>query len=94
MQSYDKLFIGGEWVAPATAATIDVISPHSEEIVGRVPEAREADIPSGPSSRPRPEALNPPNGALNSSRAAALGGLRLVAHCWRSWDQASRESRH
>jgi betaine-aldehyde dehydrogenase len=44
MQDYDKLFIGGEWVAPATSATIDVVSPHTEEVVARVPEASEADI--------------------------------------------------
>jgi aldehyde dehydrogenase (NAD+) len=44
MQEYDRLYIGGEWVAPAGKATIDVISPHSEEIVGRVPEGTEADV--------------------------------------------------
>jgi len=44
MQTNDRLFIGGEWVRPATAAVIDVISPHSEELVGRVPEAKEADV--------------------------------------------------
>jgi betaine-aldehyde dehydrogenase len=44
MHTYDKLFIGGEWVAPAGTDTIDVISPHSEELVGRVPEGTEADI--------------------------------------------------
>ena len=35
MQVADRLFIGGEWVAPAGAATLDVISPHSQETVGR-----------------------------------------------------------
>ncbi|HEX6313087.1 MAG TPA: aldehyde dehydrogenase [Acidimicrobiia bacterium] len=44
MHTYDQLFIGGEWVAPAGTATIDVISPHTEEVVGRVPEATEADV--------------------------------------------------
>jgi len=44
MHTYEKLFIGGEWVAPSTTATIEVISPHSEEVVGRVPEAKEADV--------------------------------------------------
>ena len=44
MQVHDKLYIGGEWVAPAGADVIDVISPHSEEIVGRVPEGTTADI--------------------------------------------------
>jgi aldehyde dehydrogenase (NAD+) len=41
---YDKLFIGGEWVAPATNAVIEVISPHSEQLVGRVPDGSPADI--------------------------------------------------
>ncbi len=44
MQIHEQLFIGGEWVAPATSKTIDVISPATEEVIGRVPEGREADI--------------------------------------------------
>ena len=44
MHEYDRLYIGGEWVQPAGKSTIDVISPHSEELVGRVPEGTEADI--------------------------------------------------
>jgi betaine-aldehyde dehydrogenase len=44
VQVHDKLFIGGEWVAPEGADTIEVISPHSEEVVGRVPDGTTADI--------------------------------------------------
>src|SRR6202158_6344820 len=44
MQVHERLFIGGDWVPPATSATIEVISPHSEEIIARVPEGREADM--------------------------------------------------
>ena len=44
MRVHDKLFIGGEWIDPAGTGTIDVISPHSEELVGRVPEGTETDI--------------------------------------------------
>jgi len=44
VHTYDKLFIGGQWVAPAGSNVIDVISPHSEEPVGRVPEATNADV--------------------------------------------------
>lgn len=44
MKAYDKLYIGGEWVTPSSDRVIDVISPHSEELVGRVPEALEADV--------------------------------------------------
>jgi aldehyde dehydrogenase (NAD+) len=44
VQTHDKLFIGGEWTTPAGTGVIDVISPHTEEVVGRVPEGTEADI--------------------------------------------------
>jgi len=44
MQVHERLFIGGDWVAPSTAATIDVVSPHSEEVIARVAEGREADV--------------------------------------------------
>jgi betaine-aldehyde dehydrogenase len=44
MQVHEKLFIGGEWVAPAGTDVIEVISPHTEEVVGRVPEGTTADI--------------------------------------------------
>jgi len=44
MKTYDKLFIGGEWVAPSSTAKIDVVNPHDEQVIGRVPEGREEDI--------------------------------------------------
>ena len=40
----DTLFIGGGWVAPASSETIQVISPHSEELVATVPDTTPADI--------------------------------------------------
>ena len=44
MHEFRQLFIGGQWVDPSSSDVIDVISPHSEELVGRVPEGKEADI--------------------------------------------------
>ncbi|MEV5325400.1 aldehyde dehydrogenase [Nonomuraea sp. NPDC052634] len=44
MRQHDRLFIGGEWVAPAGTGTIDVISPHTEEVVGRVPDGTAQDM--------------------------------------------------
>ena len=44
MRTFDKLFIGGQWVDPSGTGTIDVISPHTEEVMARVPEGTEADI--------------------------------------------------
>jgi aldehyde dehydrogenase (NAD+) len=40
----DRLFIGNEWVEPATDATIDIISPTTEDVYARVPDASPADI--------------------------------------------------
>ena len=40
----DALFIGGEWAAPASGELLQVISPHSEELVATVPEGSAADI--------------------------------------------------
>ncbi|MEQ6900494.1 aldehyde dehydrogenase [Nocardioides sp. YIM 152588] len=40
----DALFIGGAWAKPATDAVLEVVSPHSEEVVARVPEGSAADI--------------------------------------------------
>src|ERR1700752_4163454 len=41
---HDKLFIGGDWVAPSTDRRIEVVSSSTEEVVGSVPEAVEADV--------------------------------------------------
>jgi aldehyde dehydrogenase (NAD+) len=41
---YDKLYIGGEWVEPHGTGSIEVISPHTEEVIGRVPDASPADM--------------------------------------------------
>ena len=37
-------FIDGDWAAPATGDTIQVVSPHSEQVVATVPEGSAADI--------------------------------------------------
>jgi aldehyde dehydrogenase (NAD+) len=44
MREYDRFYIGGQWVEPAGSAKIDVISPHTEEVIGRVPEGTPADM--------------------------------------------------
>jgi acyl-CoA reductase-like NAD-dependent aldehyde dehydrogenase len=40
----DKLYIGGEWVEPATDQTIDVVNPTTEEVIGRIPEGTPEDV--------------------------------------------------
>jgi aldehyde dehydrogenase (NAD+) len=40
----DRFFIDGEWVAPSSDATIDVIDSGTEELFFSVPEAKAADV--------------------------------------------------
>ncbi len=40
----DKLFINSEWVAPLSERFIELVSPDTEEEIGRVAEADEADM--------------------------------------------------
>jgi len=40
----EKLFIGGEWVPPHSGRTIEVVSPHTEQVSALVAEADEADM--------------------------------------------------
>jgi len=42
--SYDKLFIGGAWVSPSSAARIPVRNASTGELIGEAPEAAEADV--------------------------------------------------
>ena len=42
--SYDKLFIGGQWVAPEGTGTIEVISPYTEEVIATVPDGTVGDV--------------------------------------------------
>ncbi|MEV8479562.1 aldehyde dehydrogenase [Streptomyces sp. NPDC051173] len=41
---YGQLFIGGRMSDPAGRGVIEVVSPHSEEVIGRVPHAGRADV--------------------------------------------------
>jgi aldehyde dehydrogenase (NAD+) len=40
----DKLYIGGEWVAPLSGKSLEIVNPNSEEVVARTAEAGEADM--------------------------------------------------
>ncbi|MFB7025802.1 MULTISPECIES: aldehyde dehydrogenase [unclassified Streptomyces] len=41
---HDRLFIGGRWVEPAGGDVIEVVSPVTEQVVGRVPHADPKDV--------------------------------------------------
>ena len=41
---YTELFIGGAWVTPSGSGVIEVMSPHTERVIGSVPAASTADV--------------------------------------------------
>jgi aldehyde dehydrogenase (NAD+) len=73
---HDKLFIGGEWVVPSSDARIEVISSSTEERIGSVPEAAEADVDAAVDAARR--AFDDPSGWATwepSARADAIERL-------------------
>lgn len=44
MHQHDRLYIGGEWRAPAGTDVLEVTNPATEEVIGRVPLATTADM--------------------------------------------------
>jgi len=70
MPAHDYLYIGGRRVSPSSDTVIDVVSPHSGEIVASVPAAARADIDS---------AVRAASLALTSSEWGALSTERRLA---------------
>ncbi|WP_084759811.1 aldehyde dehydrogenase [Nocardia mangyaensis] len=44
MSPRQQLYIGGAWVDPATSETIEVISPHTEQVIAKVAAPAHADV--------------------------------------------------
>ncbi|MGH3244138.1 MAG: aldehyde dehydrogenase [Spirillospora sp.] len=78
MREHDRLFIGGEWTTPAGTATIDVISPHTEEVIGRVPEGTEADIDAAVDAARRAFDDGPWPRMTPAERAGIVGRLSAI----------------
>ena len=44
LPTYDRLYVGGEWIAPLADETLDVVNPTTEDVIGRIPAAGAADV--------------------------------------------------
>ncbi len=44
MQEHSQIFVGGKLIDSSTKSRIDVVSPNTEEVIGRVPDATPADV--------------------------------------------------
>ena len=92
LASYDSLFIGGEWIRPSSSARIDVTSASTEENIGSVPEAQEADVDAAVAAARR--AFDDPDGWSQwepSARAAAMERLAVELEA-RAAEMAQRVS--
>ncbi|TYK45886.1 aldehyde dehydrogenase [Actinomadura decatromicini] len=78
MREHDRLFIGGGWTAPAGTATIDVVSPHTEEVIGRVPEGTEADMDAAVAAARRAFDHGPWPRMAPAERADIVGRLSAI----------------
>jgi aldehyde dehydrogenase (NAD+) len=72
VRSFDRLFIGGSWVAPATDELIDVVSPITEEVIATVPAAAPADMDAAVAAARRAFDEGPWPRMTPEERAAAL----------------------
>jgi len=75
--SYDKLFIGGEWVSPSSAARIAVRNASTEEPIGEAPEAAEADVDAAVAAARR--AFDDPSGWSQWERAQRAAAMERLA---------------
>ncbi|HEX2316483.1 MAG TPA: aldehyde dehydrogenase [Thermomonospora sp.] len=78
MREHDRLFIGGEWTAPAGTGVIEVVSPHTEEVIGRVPDGTEADVDAAVAAARRAFDHGPWPRMTPAERAAVLGRLAAI----------------
>ncbi|GGT99240.1 MULTISPECIES: aldehyde dehydrogenase [Actinomadura] len=78
MREHDRLFIGGEWAAPAGTDVIDVVSPHTEEVIGRVPEGTEGDIDAAVAAARRAFDEGPWPRMTPAERAEVVGRLSAI----------------
>ncbi|HXB86028.1 aldehyde dehydrogenase [Mycobacterium sp.] len=82
-----ELFIGGRMVAPSGQNVIEVISPHSEMVVGRTPDGAPADIDAAVAA-----ARSAMSGEWGRSSVAERVDVmkRLLAECRRRSDEYGR----
>ncbi len=72
---YDRLFIDGDWVKSTGSETIEVISPGTEEPIGTVPAATEADVDAAVAAARRAFDSGPWPHTSPGERADLLAGV-------------------
>jgi acyl-CoA reductase-like NAD-dependent aldehyde dehydrogenase len=88
MYQRTELFIDGEWIAPSTTDVIDVVSPHTEQVIGHAAVAAPADVDHAVAAARRAFDTGPWPRLSPVERIAAVEGL-AAAYKERRADMAS-----
>ncbi len=75
MQAYDKFFIGGKWVEPSGSGVLEVVSPATLDVVGRVPESTTADVDKAVAAAREAFDLGPWPRMSPAERAEVMGAI-------------------
>ncbi|MGB3439857.1 MAG: aldehyde dehydrogenase [Actinophytocola sp.] len=72
---HERLYVGGEWVTPATRAVLTVVNPHTEQQIGAVPDSTDADVDRAVAAARAAFDTGPWRRTDMAERAAVIGGL-------------------
>ncbi len=86
----DKLYIGGRWIAAQSGRMIELISPNTEQVIGSVAEANEADMDAAVAAARKAFDHGPWSTMAPGERVAAYrrmidhlrGRVDELATCW------------
>jgi aldehyde dehydrogenase (NAD+) len=75
LTEHERLYVGGEWVTPATDAVFAVVNPHTEQRIGAVPDSTAADVDRAVAAARAAFDTGPWRRTGVAERAAVIGGL-------------------
>ncbi len=75
MHTFDRLYIGGDWVAPAGSDVLTVVNPATEEVIGTTPEGTVADMDRAVDAARAALTSGPWAGMPAAERAELMGKL-------------------
>lgn len=84
----NAFYIGGEWVAPSSKRRFDLINASTEEVIGSVPEAVEADVDRAVAAARKAIDQGPWGKATPAERADTM--MRFVASLTKRQDALAR----
>lgn len=76
--SFDRLFIGGEWVEPATSERLEVLNPATEEVIASAPAGSVADMDRAVAAARAAFDTGPWRNTSAIERADAMGRLSTL----------------